>query len=382
MKLRLFNEYPIQRYFIFSFIVLLNLMSNVDAQDFKRADRPREFNFPQDDGNHPEYKTEWWYLTGNLKDSKGNLYGIQATWFRSLLSKLKSPRQSPLAVQDVFFFHGALTDVSQKEFSFDQRSSRKAKGWAHSDSENLNVKIWGDTLKQIENTSQETKWEIKFRVKQKLIQLTLTATTEPLLHGEIPGLSQKGSAEGQASYYYSRPRLQARGTIKDRVSGKEVVVDGSLWFDHEFGSNQLSKDQVGWDWFSVPLDDGTDLMLYLIRKKDGTLEAKSSGTIRLPDGKRHHLVKDDFKVEVLQTWTSPESGGIYPSKWKLRVPKHNIELEVEPVISGQELLTQGTTGVNYFEGLCRFTGKRNTKAITGYGYVELVGYAGEFVYGL
>ena len=203
----------------------------------------------------------------------------------------------------------------------------------------------------------------------------------PLLHGRSAGLSEKGPATGQASYYYSQTRLQTEGTIR-RADGTSSKVRGTSWFDHEFGSQQMAADQVGWDWFSVPLDDGTDLMLYVIRKRDGSIEPKSSGTLRLADGRRIHLKKGDFEVDVRRRWKSEKSGGEYPSEWQIRVPGHGVDLRVRPLLADQELRTRATTGVNYWEGLCEFEGKSGTRSVRGHGYVELVGYAGEFLHGI
>lgn len=353
-----------------------------DADGFLRADGPRAFEFPRDDASHPATRTEWWYLTGTLNDEKGDLFGLHATWFRSALAARPPARTSPLATRDLYFFHGAITDVARKDFQYDQRASRGAPGWAAADTDRLDVHVLKDRLEELEFADGRVKWRLRCRVKEREIDLTLESTRPPLFHGESPGWSRKGPEPHQSSYYYSRTRLEARGEIRDRKTGAVTAVRGSLWFDHEFGSDQLAGDQVGWDWFSVPLDDGSDLMLYLLRKRDGSVEAQSSGTLRTPDGKRFHLALGDFEVEVLDTWTSPETGGTYPSRWNLRVPSRGIELEVVPLLPGQELQTRRTTGVNYFEGLSRFRGQRDGKPVEGLGYVELVGYAGEFRQGI
>ena len=341
---------------------------------FARAVARRDFSFPRDDSNHPGFKTEWWYLTGSLVTEEGERFGYQATWFRSARAPRISDRRSHLATRDLFFFHGALTDTRRRAFVFDEIASRGASTWASSRPDLLRVVVLGRFLER----ADAGHWRASFTVDGRRVDLVLEPTTPPLLHGVEPGLSRKGDAPGQASYYYSRPRLRTRGTIQRDVGGPALAVTGTTWFDHEFGSNQLSDDQVGWDWFSTTLDDGTDLMLYSLRQDDGSIEPASSGTLRTASGERVHLKRDDFIIEPLEEWESPRTGGRYPSRWRLRVPAHQIELDVEPVLADQELDTRGSTGVRYWEGLCRYRGRIGAQAVSGHGYVELVGYAGRF----
>lgn len=351
------------------------LSTTTMATEFAQADTPREFTFPRDHASHPEFKTEWWYITGVLETAEGELFGYQATWFRSGLKPEIEPRASQLGTRDLFFFHGALTDVSARRFQFDQAVSRGASTWAGADVDQLRVSLLQNTL----TMQNDGTWRLRFEMDGHAVDLTLAPERPALLHGEEAGLSQKGPICGQASYYYSQTRMRTLGTISRRKDNRKIEVSGHSWFDHEFGSNQLGKDQVGWDWFSVPLDDGSDLMLYLLRKKDGSVENTSSGTFRDGAGNRVHLARADFSIDVLDHWTSTESGGRYPAAWRLRVPRLGIDLEVRPVLPDQELHTAGTTGVTYWEGLCEFRGQCNGKTVLGRGYVELVGYAGEFL---
>ncbi len=348
--------------------------SPIGGDDFEAADRPRELVFPGDHGDHPEFKTEWWYLTGSVTTPDGELLGFQATWFRSALVAAAPARRSNLATRDLFFFHGALTDVARKSFHFGQVGSRGAPDWASAERGSLDVAVLGRRL----TSDADGSWRATFDVDGRAVELRLTPTRTPLLHGEVPGLSRKGPRPGQASYYYSHTRLRAEGTVQRSPDSEPVAVEGTVWFDHEFGSNQLAEDQVGWDWFSVALDDGSDLMLYLLRREDGTFETESSGTLRRPDGTREHLRLADFRVEVLETWRSPRSDATYPARWRLRVPDHGVDLEVRPVIADQELDTRDSTGVTYWEGLCEFTGRVGERGVGGRGYVELVGYASRF----
>jgi predicted secreted hydrolase len=153
-------------------------------------------------------------------------------------------------------------------------------------------------------------------------------------------------------------------------------VNGVSWLDHEFGSNQLTPEQVGWDWFSLHLSDGQDLMIYFLRRKDGTMEPSSSGTLVTQSGGSIHLKLSEIKVEILDFWRSPKSGGKYPSRWKVKIPMAKMELEINPLVPSQELITEGSTGVTYWEGAVAGKGTAAGKLITCEGYVELTGYAG------
>jgi predicted secreted hydrolase len=195
----------------------------------------------------------------------------------------------------------------------------------------------------------------------------------PVLHGQN-GLSQKGEGEGRASYYYSLTRMQTDGEIV--VDGQKERVRGLSWMDHEFGSNQLREDQVGWDWFSIQLDNETELMLYLIRRKDGSPDPYSSGTLVKADGTTKQLGLNEFRVEILERWKSARSGANYPMKWKVAIPAEEIELEITPAFRDQELITNRSTRVTYWEGAVRVGGTVRNKSVLGSGYIEMTGYAG------
>ncbi len=343
--------------------------------EFLRALPGRPLVFPQDHGSHPRAKTEWWYLTGVLeRESDGGTLGFQATWFRRALVPNAATRTSRLATRDLLLFHGAITDVDAGSFSHDSLGTRAAPGWGHAKEGTLDVSVFGRSLRLEDDGS----WTLRSIVRGAILELRLVPTRDPLLHGEEPGLSLKGPLPGQASHYYSMTRLEATGTLRASADAPAQAVRGRVWFDQEFGSQQLGDDQIGWDWFSVALDDGTDLMLYQLRLKDGGIEPKSSGTIRTADGRRIPLSVDQFRIEVLDRWTSPSTGATYPARWRLTVPEHSIELEVRPRLPEQELLTQDTTGVDYWEGISEYTGSIAGRAVRAHGYVELVGYAGKF----
>jgi predicted secreted hydrolase len=204
------------------------------------------------------------------------------------------------------------------------------------------------------------------------LRLQLRSLKAPVLHGQN-GLSQKGEGEGRASYYYSLTRMQTDGELT--VNGKKEKVRGLTWMDHEFGSNQLRDDQVGWDWFSIQLDNQTEVMLYLMRRKDGTVDPYSSGTLVSAYGATKNLIIKDYRVDVLEQWKSPKSNANYPMKWKVTIPGDEIELEITPAFAEQELITNRSTRVTYWEGAAQIRGKVRGQSVNGNGYVEMTGYA-------
>jgi predicted secreted hydrolase len=340
------------------------------ANDWRQAIGPWKWVFPRDHGSHPEFRTEWWYFTGNLTDPSSKRFGYQLTFFRQgVLFKAKDPTD-PWAIRDVYLAHFTLTDVSAGQFWYTDRASRKGPGFAGSAEEGMDLWLLNWMAKM-----EDKKINLEARHQNMELSLVLTPRKPLAFHGQN-GLSQKGPMEGQASYYFSYTDLEVKGIIKTLGSQASIRVNGISWFDHEFGSNQLTPSQVGWDWFSLHLSDRQDLMIYFLRRKDGTVEPSSSGTLVTRVGDAIHLKLSDIKVEVVDQWKSPKSGGRYPSRWKLKVPIAKIEIEISPLVPSQELLTGGSTGVIYWEGAVAGKGISAGKPITCEGYVELTGYAG------
>lgn len=349
----------------------------LDAEGFLRASSGRPVVLPADHGSHPDTRTEWWYLTGPLEGPDGERFGFQATWFRRALVREQPAGRSPLAVRDVLLFHGVLTEVATGRLHFTEQASRAYDPWAWAATDRLDVGVFANVLQDEAGDGRRARlvmgdahaddgpWTLE-------LELDLTATA-PLLHGSEPGLSIKGREEGQASWYYTLPAIAVTGRLL-RDDRPPMPLTGRAWMDHEFGSSQLEAGQEGWDWFSVVLDDGSELMLYQMRRPGGVADVTSSGTLRTADGRRRHLVRDDFSIEPEGRWTSPRTGFEYPSGWALRVPGEDLELRVTPALPDQELETPGTTGVTYWEGLCGFEGTRAGAPVRGEGYVELVGY--------
>jgi predicted secreted hydrolase len=369
------------------FLILLTLTSFTStllSQDFKRALPGKVFSFPQDHFSHPEFKTEWWYYSGHLQSlGQGpKSFGYQLTFFRRGLTREIKNQKSKWSIQDLYFAHLAITDESKKKFEYLEKISRGSLGEAGASSYKIGEKtfrVW------IENWSVEGKGpaiqqhSLKAGDKNFGIELMLTPEKNPIIHGQN-GISQKAEGEGYASHYYSIPRLKTEGKIF--LQNKEIPVQGLSWMDHEFGSSQLREYQVGWDWFSLQLDKGMELMFYQIRHKDGKIDPYSSGTIIYADGTHQHLSEKEFQIEVLDRWKSSKSGAIYPSRWRVKVPSHQIELTLSPTVKNQELITRESTRVTYWEGSIKVEGKYQGSPINGLGYAELTGYAEPFSKGI
>lgn len=325
---------------------------------FKRALEVRSFNFPEDSGPHPEYQTEWWYYTGNLKDSSGRRFGYQLTFFRRALSPDSIERESDWAANQVYFAHFAVSDIENKKFYSAQRWSRAALELAGARANPHRVWIgdWnsrkdGDLIKLAAGNNSFS------------INLTLEPVKPVVLQGDR-GLSQKGPEPGNASYYYSATRLKTEGIIK--LYGNEFKVQGLSWLDREWSTSALGEELEGWDWFSLQLKDGREIMLYQLRKKDGSIDTHSAGTLIEKDGSAKTLEASDFNIKVLDTWESPETGISYPSKWQVAIPEYGLDLTVTPYQANQEL----NLSFVYWEGAVSASGG----GVSGSGYVELTGY--------
>jgi predicted secreted hydrolase len=343
---------------------LADLLGAEADAGFARALEPRKFVFPADHGPHPAFRNEWWYVTGNLDDEDGRRFGFELTIFRFALAPSVAESTSGWRTRHVYIAHLAITHVEDERFYVAQRYSRGALGLAGAQA--VPFKIWIDDW-SIAGQPDPDAWRLSASDSDFGIDVELRALRPPVLNG-IDGLSQKSADPGNASYYYSITRLGTRGSI--RIGEREYRVSGLSWLDREWSTSALAAEQVGWDWFALQLGDGSDLMFYSLRKKDGTQDAASAGTFVDVNGNTTHLDSDDVEITVLDTWDSPE-GGTYPSKWRLSAPRFGLDLTVMPVTANQELFTT----VRYWEGAVDVQGESDSASITGRGYVELAGYA-------
>ena len=343
---------------------LSTLLGADDNAAYARAILPRAFEFPRDHGPHPEFRNEWWYVTGNLDSTDGQRFGFELTFFRFALSPGAPASDSAWRSNQAYIAHLAITDAADDRFYTAERYARGALGLAGAQADPL--RVWIDDW-QLGVAPGQEEWRLVAHSDEISIDFGLRPVKRPVLNG-IDGLSQKSAEPGNASYYYSITRIATEGRL--RVAGREYSVSGLSWLDREWSSSALSADQVGWDWFALQLDDGTELMFYGIRRADGTPDVHSAGTYVAADGNLTRIKRSDIEVRVDDTWESP-AGGEYPSRWTLALPKLGLRLEVTPVIADQELFTT----VRYWEGAVDVEGRRDDRRIRGRGYVELTGYA-------
>ncbi len=331
-----------------------------------------KYVFPRDHAAHPAFKTEWWYYTGHLKAGDGRTFGYQLTFFRVGVppGAPRGPKASRWRASDVHLAHFAVTDVGRSAFKFHERLQRGGVGlaWALPDRYEVVNGTWSARL-------DGTTHRLTARGGGEAIDLALTSLKPPVLHGH-DGVSRKSACPSCTSHYYSLTRLRTRGTLT--VDGARVPVEGLTWMDHEYGSNQLGDDLAGWDWFSVQLDDGSELMLYQLRQADGLPVPESSGTFVRPDGTWTHLPLDAFTLVPTDTWTSPHSRARYPMGWEVEVPRERLTIRIMPALEDQELRTGASTNETYWEGAARVAGTRAGRPVRGDGYVEMTGYAGRF----
>lgn len=350
--------------------VVAALSGEADAA-FARVLEPRPFVFPADHGAHPEYQTEWWYYTGNLQDEQGNRYGYQFTIFRSALTPSMPERESTLATNQVYMAHVAISDAAGNRHVSFERFSRGAGGLAGAQGEPA-MRVWLEDWEASQPAPDRMRLvaaDNDADGRPVALDLTLVETRAPVLHG-VDGLSQKGPEAGNASYYYSLIGLETRGTLTLR--GRTIPVQGVSWMDHEFGTSALSENAVGWDWFSLQLDNGMALMFAQIRTTDGGAIAQFEGTLIHPDDRHEVITQEDFTLTPRDQWTSPHTGITYPSGWRVLIPAYDLDLTITPILRDQEMQVT----YRYWEGAVTAEGTLAGAPLSGVGYVELTGYGG------
>lgn len=337
------------------------------AADWSTITGPPDLAFPRDHGAHPEYRTEWWYLTGIVSDAEGREYGFQLTFFRQGLDpRPPAPGDSPLRARQAVAGHLAVAEITAGRFRHAERLRRADDELAGFATDDLDVRL--DTWRLRRGAEDVLEARGDDRVAGIALELRLEPL-KPLVRQGVDGYSRKGPEPGNASAYLSWTRLAVRGTLE--LDGEARAVTGEGWFDHEWGTSQLGAGVVGWDWFSLRLADGRELMVYRLRRADGTPDPFSSGTLVGPDGDVRRLDAGDVRLEVTDHWTSPATGAVYPAGWRLAVPSADLALEVRPRLADAELDGRTSTGVVYWEGPVAVAGTAD-----GEGYVELTGYAG------
>ncbi|RUT04802.1 hypothetical protein DSM106972_043710 [Dulcicalothrix desertica PCC 7102] len=333
--------------------------------EFKQALAPRQLEFPRDLGPHNDYQTEWWYYTGNLETDTGRPFGYELTFFRRALTpQVTLTSNSQWRSNQVYFAHFTISDIAANKFYPKEQFSRGAANIASAQSEPYGVWLNNWSVSEM----APGKVQLKAQTDKVSLNLVLEQTIPPVLQGD-KGYSRKGVEPGNASYYYSIVQQKTAGTVT--IGDKSYQVTGKSWKDHEFSTSFLSKGDIGWDWFSLQLNNDTALMLYLLRREDGTIEPLSSGNFIAADGSVQKLAPTDWQIEVLDTWKSPNNGAKYPSKWQINIPKLDLSLEGKPLMANQEL----DISTVYWEGAVGFNGEMKGERVEAKGYVELTGYA-------
>jgi predicted secreted hydrolase len=342
------------------------------AEPYQVALPGYHYQFPRDHFDHPAYQTEWWYYTGNLHTSDGRRFGFELTFFRQGVNRNAGQSAQPEAVwdvRDVWMAHLALSDIGGKQFLHTERLNRAGAGLAGASLDQ--ARVW--------NGNWQARWtgpasqQLDAIAPRFSFHLDLKSAKPPVIHGK-DGVSQKAAGEGHASHYISLTRLDTSGTLD--LDGTRFTVEGSSWMDHEFFTHQLAADQIGWDWFSLQLNDGSEFMLFRLRHKDGSFDPYSAGTYIDPQGRTKNLSVSDFSLDPGKTWTSPQTKARYPIEWTIRVPPLGFEARITSPLPQQELSGGIGTLPPYWEGAIDVIGTKQNRSATGVGYLEMTGYTG------
>jgi predicted secreted hydrolase len=359
-------------------IVAVVLVSTALADDgFQQVTGPCRPAFPEDHGPHPDYRTEWWYYTGNLADGLKRRFGFQLTFFRSALQPPENRDRWPAPASawrtdQIYLAHAAITDIDEGRHLQAEQMARAALSLAGADQTAGTTTIHLHTWQAVIGPDGH---HLTAETDEFSLDLDLTPAKPPVTHGDA-GYSRKGQSPEQASCYYSFTSLAAAGNLS--VADRQYTVLGSAWMDHEFSTAPLPPGVTGWDWFSLQLSDRTEVMLYMLRQADGTMTPASSGSLVHPSGQVRHLRLEEVSIQPLAYWTSPHSGARYPVKWRVTIASLAVELTVEASLGDQEMRTPRSTGVTYWEGSVQAGGIHGGVVVSGVGYVELTGYAEPF----
>jgi predicted secreted hydrolase len=333
------------------------------ADGFRVAREGYPFIFPRDHGNHPDFKTEWWYVTGHLVNkANGNRYGYQLTFFRQASPKNKWRGNSSWQSDQIYMAHAAITDESKKTFTHEEKLNR---GGILANSKIGDLDVFNESwfLKRLTNGE----FDLRMSVKNMELRLKLKPLTSLVTFGE-KGVSKKGADPTASSHYLTYPRIQSEGRMR-LSNGSSFEVEGLSWMDHEISSNQLASDQSGWDWAGIQLNDGNSIMFYRLRLADGTQDKDSVVYVLDKEGR---IIKSskNFKITALTSWKSPKTKVLYPSKIELNIDKESYIFE--PTLTNQELVSQRSGGISYWEGSCSVRNREG--ALIGKAYLELTGY--------
>ncbi len=359
---------------VFALFLLVPLWCAAN-EEFPAIEGPCNLNFPRDHSAHPDYRVEWWYYTGNLQSESGARFGFQLTFFRIRLiptgeEKKWPDKRSAWRTSQVFAAHAALSDISSKRFHHAEKMARYALELSGSVEENGSFEVFVQDWKALIGSKVH---RLFADAPDFSLDLELIPLKNPVPHGES-GYSRKGEKPDQASCYYSITRLDVAGRVT--ADGVQKTVSGSAWMDHEFSSVPLDPHFAGWDWFSLQFSDGSDLMIYLMREKDGQFSPVSNGTFVRENGEAVRLTSGDIMVTPSKRWRSPDSGAVYPASWVVEVLPLELKLSMAPAMANQEMQTPDSTRITYWEGCVVAEGIKAGISLKTQGYAELTGYAG------
>jgi predicted secreted hydrolase len=335
-------------------------LSSASAQEYRDVTREHKPEFPGDFYFRKDYRVQWWYFTGHLFDEDSREFGYELTFF--VVGIQTRQYKSKFGVDNIYISHFAVSDVNEKKYYYGEEADSGAFNAAGASDRDLRVWVGKNVLE-----GSIKKMHITAFDKGRALDLVLMPQKPVVLNGEN-GYSRKSEESPLlSSVYFSYTDMKTDGSL--RIGDTIFHVRGKSWFDREISSKGLSKEETGWDWFSIRLDDGREIMLYILRKKDGSLDRYSSGTVVYRDGRYRHLSLDDFKVSVSGHYKSKKTGAVYPSQWEVRIPSENLALRLAPLMEDQEFIAAYSTGNYYWEGVCRVEGTEKGRA-----YVEMTGY--------
>ena len=359
---------------LLTFLLVALVFQGAWAREYREISPGNTPGLPEAFYYNKEYKIQWWYLTGHLFDDSGREFGYELTFF--VFGIQKRHYRSQFGVDNIYVSHFAISAPEQKTFYFTDTADAGAFGLAGASGNLLNIWVDNDSLQgsprrmhiRASGNTGSPESRTAFRGANNMALNLVLSPEKPLVLNGEHGYSRKSTLSPyQASFYFSYTRLKTEGTLT--LDGTAFPVRGQSWFDREISSQGLAAKQQGWDWFSIQLRDRREIMLYLLRDRDGSIDPFSSGTFVYSDGRYRHLQKDDFNVSVLNYYRSKKTGARYPAQWEIRIPSEQVALKITPLMEDQECIATTTTGNRYWEGTCRVQGTAEGRA-----YVELTGY--------
>ncbi len=360
------------RLFVVVFVAATGLFA------FDKAIPGYQFEFPKDHFEHPEFEIEWWYYTGNLKDADNRRFGFELTFFRLAIDKTPAPGIS-WDDRQLYLAHFALTDIARKRFFRRERVNRSGPGLAGASVQKQLIWNGNWSVSWLPGNAILPKQRLQAVSREVSLTLHLQSLKPAVIHGK-DGISQKSSGAGKASHYISLTRMQANGSIV--INDLIHEVEGTVWMDHEFSTDSMGSGQQGWDWMSMQLEDGSDLMLYGLRDMDNLHGKHSSGTFIDPKGQTTHLSNRDFRLIPGRKWESPDTGASYPVEWKIEIPVLDMKLVCNPLLDSQEILSELNATPVYWEGAVTYRGDRAGNPAQGIGYLEMTGYDKQVLLGI